>query len=263
MGLIVFKEGYHDCDPEPEVEAQREERLPIEKVPGQPCYTLVLCRTIEAVDEKARGERILSPNIYNLTSQNTDKLFLAEVIRNGRGQVVKGHAEEFVCKPGEIAMFLENRVSYRKQTLGQRVYLVRNSSIAGILDPETFAVKPTNHYVLVRPNEERAIAVESREGLAGADGERRMIWLNTDQAATDDEQEGKLRRPGLIASYGEVVDVGPGRWEDGTFLEPQCAPGDLIFFDASHSTLPCTIRGKPHTLVPCDQIAENYGQPST
>lgn len=232
-----------------EVKRDKVDRLPIEKIPGQPTYTLVLVRTIEDVDRKSRGELILNPSIYNLTAQNTDKLFLAEVVRNGKGQVVKGHAEVFVAKPGEIAMLLENRISYRDQILGRRHYLVRNSSIAGILNPETFEVKPVNHYVLVKPAEKRAIAFES---LPSAD--ERMLWVQTDQTATDDEQDGKLRRPGLIASYGEVVACGPGRWEDGTFLEPQCEVGQLVKFDASHSTIPCTIRGKPHTLVPADQI---------
>jgi hypothetical protein len=210
---------------------------------SQPTGTLVLTRSAETVDRASRSESIINPAMYGLTA-GSDRLFLCEVVRNGLGQEVHGHPEVFVADPGDIAMLLENRISYRVQIGGEKHYLVRNNVIAGILNPETYAVKTVNHYVLVKPAEDRAVAFESRGTL----------WVPTDQMATDDEQNSKLRRPGLVAGYGEVVDVGPGRWDEGMWKEPQCRKGDLVFFDASHSTLSCTIRGKPHTLVPCDQI---------
>lgn len=221
---------------------------------SRPLLNYVLAKTIEALDQKSRGERILNPALYSLAS-GSDKLFLCEVVSVSDPDLMPGgHTEVMCARPGDVAMLLENKISYRLTMKGERRYLIRNAAISGLLNPETFEVTPVNHYVLVKPNEERAIAFESREGLPGADGKRRMIWLDTDQVSTDDEKEGKLRRAGLVASYGEVVSCGPGRWEEGRWLEPRCKKGDLVFFDASHSTLPFTIKGKPHTLVPCDQI---------
>jgi hypothetical protein len=116
------------------------------------------------------------------------------------------------------------------------------------IDRKTYRVGPVQHYVLIRGNGKR---IEKRIQKAIS---RSAIWVPTEGMATDDR--GPRRHSGITAAYGEVVDQGPGRWEEGKWFEPQCSPGQLVLYDSSYATLPITIRGQAMVLVASTQIVD-------
>lgn len=193
------------------------------------------------MDRAAQGAGgIHAPVMYRLTGDNDyDRLFMAEVVKCGEGQIVRDHAEVFVVHEGDILMMNLCNVSYRLHLDGKPFWMVQNRFIAGVLDPETFIVRPVQHWILVKADAERA----ARSVNPG------RIWI-PGEGGTDHVDHDR----GLHVDFGEVVDVGPGRWFEGDWLAPNCSVGDWILYDKSHSTLPVTIRGESMTLVSATQV---------
>jgi co-chaperonin GroES (HSP10) len=199
----------------------------------------VMFREVADLDQKARGiegSKILAPTQYDVTGSSKDKMFLGEVVDLGHSE--RGMAVAL----GDLCVANLSSCSYKLTERGLKYYLYRNDSIAAHINRETFAVRPLQYFILVKENEGRALAHHSGG----------PIWLPTSSLETDDEMSSK-HRPGLVAEYGEVVDVGPGGWRDGVFHKPDCKAGDLIMYDASFGTVPITVRGRSFTLVPCYQ----------
>jgi co-chaperonin GroES (HSP10) len=102
-------------------------------------------------------------------------------------------------------------------------------------------VMPLQQYVLLKPAPERA-----QQSMNGP-----LIWTSDgDAEKADDVAHGQ----GIMASYGEVVAVGPGRWDEMRFVQFTGQVGDLVLFDRSHSTLDVNIQGRKYTLVDARQI---------
>jgi co-chaperonin GroES (HSP10) len=182
---------------------------------------------------------IMAPTMHEITGSDAsrDKPFIGEVLSTGPGL-----APETICvAPGDVFLCTLHNISYRLTERGRKTYMVRNGVIYAKVDKETVTVKPLQDLILVKRNEERALAHQSGG----------PIWLPTDDMSTDD-----VRSPAITAAYGEVVAVGPGRYRDGKWSEPPCRIGDLILYDASYSTLPITIRGESFTLVPTPQLVK-------
>lgn len=202
----------------------------------------VLCREVEEIDRRARvseGSQLAVPTMYEILGDHSrDRMFIGEVIDTGPGVTVHGQHEGMCVTRGEVFIANLSNCSYKLTERGDKCYLYRQGIIMAVLDRETMATRPVLDMILVRANEERAVAHMSRG----------PIWLPTEQIATDDE--GSRNRPGLKGEYGEVVDKGPGRWLDGQWQSADCQKGDLIMYDASWGTLPISIKGKPFTLVP-------------
>jgi co-chaperonin GroES (HSP10) len=202
----------------------------------------VLC-VPASIDESARTRgNIIAPIQYQITgSGDRDKMFIGEVLDVGPGITVNGQHESMSVARGEVFLCTLHNISYRLPERGRNVYQIRNGVIYAVLDQETFEVKPVQDLILVKPNEQRALAHQSGG----------PIWLPTERMSTDD-----VRSSAIVLEYGEVVAQGPGRWKDGNWLAPPCKVGDLILYDASYSTLPVTIKGERFTLVPSQQVAQ-------
>lgn len=181
-----------------------------------------------------------------LAHQSRDKPFFGDIVAQGPGVEQHGVRNPMVGTRGSVIIANDNTISYRVNEKGAVLYMFRNSAIMGLLDPETFKITPAGHYILVKENEPRALELSSRG----------PIWVPTTDMETDDESS--RFNQGLRAEYGEVVAVGPGRWHEGQFQQPSCAPGDMLLYDCSHSTLAVTIRGERFTLVACTQEALVY-----
>lgn len=147
------------------------------------------------------------------------------------------------CRVGDIVITNLSSISYRMPAQ-PGCYLVRGNVIMALIDQESFRVGPVRDYALVRQNEDRTVAAISRS----------EIWMPTEGMSTDDSPVRKSTN--IVASYGEVIDVGPGCWEDGQWKEPGCKRGELILYDASYATLPITVRGARMTLVASTQILD-------
>jgi co-chaperonin GroES (HSP10) len=181
-----------------------------------------------------------------LAHQSRDKVFFGDIVAQGLGVEVNGQRNPMVGARGDVFIANDNTISYRTHEKGVAFYVFRNTALMALLDPETFVIQPVQHYILVRENEKAALALSSSGG----------IWLPTTDTTTDDE--GERHNGGLRAEYGEVVAVGPGAWIDGQFKQPKGAPGDMILYDCSHSTLNVTLRGVRFTLVASTQEATVY-----
>jgi co-chaperonin GroES (HSP10) len=218
---------------------------------GKVCSDLIECKKA-AVSKSApfsARSAIWAPVMVDvLAGQDQDKAFFGDVTQAGVAPEQYGQRNAMACKPGDTIICNNNSISYRVTERGVNLYLIRNAMICALLDPETFKVKPAQHYILVKQNEARALE------LANGVGSR--IWVPTTEMETDDEAS--RFNVGLSAAYGEVVEVGPGRWEEGQWLQAQCVPGDMVLYDASHSTLPVTVRGQAFTLVAAGQLAKIY-----
>lgn len=178
--------------------------------------------------------------------QSRDKPFFGDIVAQGEGFEQHGVRNPMVGKRGDVVVANTNMLSYRLHEKGEAFYAIRNSALMATLDPERFELTPCQHYILVRENEKAALALSSRGD----------VWLPTTDFVTDDEED--RFNIGLRAEYGEVIAVGPGRWHEGQFQQPKCAPGDMLLYDCSHSTLAVTIRGQRFTLVACTQEAGIY-----
>ncbi len=180
--------------------------------------------------------------MYRLTGSDNDRdrVFLAEVVRVGTGEVFRGHPEVFVAAEGDIILANLSNVDYRVHLQGQAYWLLQNKSVAATLNRETWKVTPAQHYTLVRPDPEAA-------HMATTGGT--LIRLSEGDASATDHV-----RAGLKSEWGRVIACGPGRHFDGEWLAPPCKPGDLILYDRSHSTLPLLVRGDSETLVAAHQV---------
>jgi co-chaperonin GroES (HSP10) len=195
----------------------------------------------------SEGSRYETPVIVEvLAHQSRDKPFFGDIIDQGPGFEQHGVRNPMVGQIGDVFVCNDNMISYRVHEIGVPLYLIRNSAISALLNPETFVISPVQHYILVKENEPRALALSSRGS----------IWLPTTDMETDDE--GERHNSGIRAEYGEVVAVGPGRWHEGQHQKPSCLPGDMVLYDCSHSTLSVTIRGERYTLVASTQEAMVY-----
>lgn len=193
------------------------------------------------------GAGLEAPVIVDVQAhQSRDKPFFGDIVDQGEGFEQHGVRNPMVGKRGDVVITNTNMISYRLPEKGEVFYAIRNSALMATLDPESFQIRPEQHYILVRENEKAALALSSRG----------PIWVPTMDMETDDE--GDRHNVGLRAEYGEVVAVGPGRWHEGQFQKPTCAPGDMLLYDCSHSTLAVTIRGQRFTLVACTQEATVY-----
>lgn len=193
------------------------------------------------------GGGLEAPVIVDVQAhQSRDKPFFGDVVAQGEGFEQHGVRNPMVGKPGAVIVTNTNMISYRLTEKGEVFYAIRNTAIMGTLDPESFELRPEQHYILVRENEKAALALSSRG----------TIWVPTMDMQTDDEEE--RHNVGLRAEYGEVLAAGPGQWNEGQFRKPSCQPGDMILYDCSHSTLAVTIRGQRFTLVACNQVAMTY-----
>lgn len=181
-----------------------------------------------------------------MAHQSRDKPFFGDIVDRGPGFEQHGVRNPMVGKKGDVIVSNDNMISYRVNERGAVLYMFRNSAVMALLDPETFVLEPQQHYILVKANEPRALALSSRG----------PIWVPTTDMETDDE--GARFNHGLRAEYGEVVAVGPGQWHEGQFRKPSCKPGDMLLYDCSHSTLAVTIRGERFTLVASTQEAMVY-----
>lgn len=206
--------------------------------------------------------RMESPVMVEVQAhQSRDKPFFGDIVAQGPGFEQHGVRNPMVGTRGDVIVTNTNMISYRVSENGVSMYLIRNSAMMALLDPERYLLTPTQNYILVRTGaaesilstpelrvtvEDRALAISSRGN----------IWLPTTDTETDDE--GDRFNVGLRAEYGEVVAVGPGRWHEGQFLKPTCAPGDMLLYDCSHSTLAVTIRGERFVLVASTQQAMAY-----
>lgn len=193
------------------------------------------------------GTGIRTPVIVDvLAHQSRDKVYFGDIVAQGPGFEQHGVRNPMVGQRESIMVSNTNMISYRINEKGEVFYLFRNSAIMGLLNPDTFELAPSQHYILVRENEKAALALSSRG----------PIWVPTMDMETDDESD--RFNGGLRAEYGEVLATGPGRWHEGQFQKPSCQPGDMLLYDCSHSTLSVSIRGEKFTLVACTQEACVY-----
>lgn len=181
-----------------------------------------------------------------LAHQSRDKPFFGDIVDQGPGVELHGVRNPMVGRRGDVMVSNDNMISYRVHEKGLVLYVFRNSAVMALMDPETFQLTPQQHYILVKANEARALALSSRG----------PIWVPTTDMETDDESD--RFNQGLRAEYGEVVAVGPGRWHDGEFQRSTAEPGDMILYDCSHSTLAVTIRGERFVLVASTQQVARY-----
>lgn len=199
----------------------------------------------EAVDRTARSAGgILSPVMYRITGdKDYDCPFIGQAVSVGGNH---GEENEVVAEGDFVICSLFN-VGHRVLLGGQPTYSIMTVNVAGKLNPETYEVQPVQHYVLARPAPDRA-----KRLATGAS----IIELSGPVVTTDDVGRGN----GLKAEWGEVISVGPGQMLDGQWEEPECLPGDMILYDASHSSVPVTIRSQPFVLVSCMQIIFAVGE---
>lgn len=222
----------------------------------QVVYDFVLVRESK-LDRTARvkGGTLLAATMYQLLGYGNDKVFIADVLEAGPGITRKGHHEGVPVRAGDVALFNMQHVSYRIQERAEKRWLIRSYNIQGRLDTETFEVQPLQDQILVSSGGDSIASpgetVEDRIRKHQSGG---MIWLPED-IDTDDVRERHPNRSGMVACYGEVLSVGPGRWRDGDWNQASCKRGDLILFDATYGTLPLTIKGRNYTLVPAGNLA--------
>jgi co-chaperonin GroES (HSP10) len=219
----------------------------------------VLC-VVPELDRTSRfaGSELHAPTMYEIAGDhNRDKLFLGEVLDVGPGVTVNGRLQAVCVAPGDIALCNLSNISYRLQERGRKTYQIRNDAMQARLDPKDFSVRPLQDNILVRTNGKSeacpGLTIEDRARAHASGG---PIWLPTDAMETDDTRERRRYGSGIVASYGEVVDQGPGCYRDGNWKQPDCKRGDLLLFDASFGTLPITIKGESFTLVPSDRVAQ-------
>lgn len=213
---------------------------------GRNIYDFVQCTPWRRDGESRTVRGVIAPVMYEITGSDAsrDKPFIAEATGTGPGlKDHLGHLEAVCVKPGDVFVCNLHNISYRVTEGGQKTYMVRSGVIYATVDKETFAVKPVQDLILVKKNEDRALRHMRESGG--------NIWLPTEAMATDD-----VRSPAIVAEYGEVVSVGPGRYRDGRWSEPPCKAGDLVIYDGSYSTLPIRIRGESFTLVPAPQLVK-------
>jgi co-chaperonin GroES (HSP10) len=193
------------------------------------------------------GSQLETPVVVEvLAHQSRDKPFFGDIVAQGPGVEQHGVRNPMVGERGTVVVTNDNMISYRVTERGEVFYMLRNSALMATLDPETLLLAPCQHYILVRENERAALALSSRG----------PIWVPTMDMETDDEST--RHNSGLRAEYGEVIAVGPGRWQDGQLQKPSCQAGDMLLYDCSHSTLAVSIRGERFTLVACTQEAMVY-----
>jgi co-chaperonin GroES (HSP10) len=199
----------------------------------------------ESIDRTWRGAGIIHPTMYNMQGdRDHDTSFMGEVIEVPSACDRSGY-ERPAADMGALVICSLFNVGYRFSLGGLLVYSIRNPYIAGILNPETKTVKPAQHFVLVKPNMKRAKRVVTGHSL---------VELADMSVCADDMPEG------IKCEFGEVVMVGPGQYIDGGWVEPGCKPGDMVLFDATHSTVPIMIKGEPYTLVSALQIIWGIAQ---
>lgn len=218
----------------------------------------ILCKENEQVDWTSRGEGgVLTPVLYRVTGdKDRDTLFMAEVVEVGPGvdliayetrpggTVITLRPEAFAVAPKDVLLMSLYNVSYRIHRGGRPHFLVQNRYIAGKLTRQPtgeYGVQPVQQYVLLKPAPERA-----QKAMNGG-----LIWVSDGDA---DKVDDVGHSQGIMASYGEVVSCGPGRWDEGRFVVSPAAPGDLVLYDRSHSTLDVTIQGRKYALVDARQI---------
>lgn len=267
MSMVFDKDGYNEDSPAlaPQTSAPA-------KTTGRNIYDFVQCTPWRRDGESRALRGVIAPVMYEITGSDAsrDKPFIAEATGTGPGlKDHLGHLEAVCVKPGDVFICNLHNISYRVTEGGQKTYMVRSGVIyatisvqpavesddAAIDDilggnaegPKEFKVNPVQDLILVRKNEERALLhMRGRANLPNGE-----LWLPTEAMATDD-----VRSPAIVAEYGEVVSVGPGRYRDGRWSEPPCKAGDLIIYDGSYSTLPIRIRGESFTLVPAPQLVK-------
>lgn len=202
-------------------------------------------------DREARSTGgIIGATLYEITGSDAcrDKPFIGEVIDVGPGVTDQNGTRENMCvTKGDVFVCTVHNISYRVTERGRKTYMVRNGVVYAKLDKDKLEMKPVQDLILVKKNEERAL-LHMRGRAALPAGE---LWLPTESMSTDD-----VRSPAIVAEYGEVVSVGPGRWRDGRWSQPPCKAGDLILYDASYSTLPVRINGESFSLVPAPQLVK-------
>lgn len=193
----------------------------------------------QKVDREARTSgAIIAPVMYEVTGdRDFDVPFIGQVF--ARSDFDDQREERWVADVGEYVVLSLFNLGYRFMLAGHPVFCTRNTSVAGTMDPETFALKPAPHCVLVKPNLERAKKLVTGSSL---------VLLSDSVVEADD------MRDGIKCEWGEVVDVGEGQWIDEKYVRPKCRKGDMILFDASHSTVPVSLRGQQYTLVSWLQV---------
>lgn len=211
------------------------------------------------LDRKAHGETdtLLAATMYALLGKGNDQAFISEVVDYGPGVIRKGYHEGVPCVTGETVIFNYQHASYRLQERGEKRWLVRSYNVQARLDTETFEVTPLQDQILVASNPDAESIAHPLMKIGDriqAHQSGGAIWLPED-VDTDDVRERHPNRTGMVACYGEVLSVGPGRYRDGDWNQARCERGDLILFDASYGTLPLTIKGKSYTLVPAGNLA--------
>lgn len=239
---------------------------------------------------------VLAPVMYEITGSDAsrDKPFIGEVLGTGPGVTDHlGNPEAMCVGVGDVFICNLHNLSYKLTEGGRKTYVVRNgvvyarivvtdpsaelpklerwrsaretddamvtSILGGNTEPpkETLSVQPLQDSILVRTGEAKScrstllepMTVEKR-ALRHMRGEG-QVWFPTEAMSTDD-----VRSSAILAEYGEVVAVGPGRFRDGRWVEPPCKAGDLVIYDGSYSTLPIRIRGESFTLVPTPQLVK-------
>lgn len=215
----------------------------------EPAEDLVLTRKSRVWEQThfSAGSNLMAPVVVEVQAhQSRDIPFFGDIVDQGPGFEQHGVRNPMVGSVGSVVITNNNMLSYRVTERGDVFYLIRNSALMATLDPDSFAVRPEQHYILVRANEKAALALSSRG----------PIWVPTTDFVTDDEED--RFNVGLRAEYGEVVAVGAGRWHEGQLQKPTQEPGDMILYDCSHSTLAVTIRGERFVLVACTQVALTY-----
>jgi co-chaperonin GroES (HSP10) len=193
----------------------------------------------EAFDRSVRGAGIIAPTNYSMTGERDyDCPFIGRVV--AVGSMPEAPDGSLVFEVGDHVVLNLFNVGHRLMLAGRPTYSIHAHGIGGVIDPETVTVRPVQHYVLVKPNLERAKRVVTGGSLV----------LLADSVVQSDD----LGSRGLHCEYGEVVAVGSGQWLQDGWTEAECEPGDLICFDASHSTIPLTLRGEKFALVPVGNI---------
>jgi co-chaperonin GroES (HSP10) len=227
---------------------------------GRNIYDFVQCKPWRRDGESRVLGSLVAPVMYEITGSDAsrDKPFIAEVTGVGPGIVDQaGNREKMCVGVGDVFVCTLHNISYKLTEGGVKTYVVRNGVVYAKIDQETFAMKPVQDIILVRTGESLSVkatplnklTVEKR-ALLHMRGEG-QVWLPTEAMSTDD-----VKSSAILAEYGEVVAVGPGRYRDGRWSEPPCRVGDLILYDASYSTLPVRIRGESFTLVPAPQLVK-------
>jgi co-chaperonin GroES (HSP10) len=224
------------------------ERLALDDIRDMPT-DLVLVRKSRLWSRTyfSAGSDYATPVVVEVQAhQSRDKPFFGDIVQQGPGVIIHGAGNPMVGARGDIIVTNTNMISYRLTERGAVYYAIRNSAIMALLNPSSFELRPQQHYILVRENEKAALALSSRG----------PIWVPTMGMETDDE--GDRHNEGLRAEYGEVITVGPGRWQDGEFQHTTAKAGDMLLYDCSHSTLAVTIRGARFTLVPSTSVVAVY-----